>query len=197
MWHAALIVATWMTVGGAAALALQRRGHDLRSLLGLGLVLGPLFVPLAVEFVRRREPATTPISVADGHGDRDGRRAYVVVLGDPDDAADALPVLRRFDDVGEVTLVGLIDFESAQRATWDETKAVASARLEQAAQVLREFAPGRALAPGRIDTAIGSLPLRPDDVVVVVGDAATGDLERAGNVAGVPLIRVPANSGRD
>lgn len=197
MWHEALFVATWMTVGAAAVLALRRRGHDLRSLLGLGLVLGPLFVPLAVEFVRRREPATAPITVAAGDDERHGRRAYVLVLGDPQRAADALPVLRRMDDVGNVTVVGLIDFESAQRATWDEAKAVTSERLHQAALALREFTPGRALAPGRLDTAMASLPLTSDDVVVVVGDAATGSLQRVGNAAGVPVIRVPATSGRD
>jgi hypothetical protein len=163
-------------------------------LLGLGIVLGPLFLPLAMEFVRRREPATAPIPVASTGSVHSGRRAYVVVLEDPRAAADALPVLRLIDGVGAVTLVGLIDFESAQRGAWDDTKAAACARLEQAAFALREFAPGQALAAGRIDSAVGSLPLRPDDVVLVVGDGAGRDLERAGDVAGVPVIRVPATS---
>ena len=48
-----LVVAIWLTVGLLAGLLMARRGYDPLWVL-LALPLGPLFVPIALERIRRR-----------------------------------------------------------------------------------------------------------------------------------------------
>lgn len=58
----------WVMTGIAAALVLRQRGHHFGSTAALGLVFGPLFIPLAVQYRRARqsEAGPSPVRVAAG-----------------------------------------------------------------------------------------------------------------------------------
>lgn len=78
--YVALVVLLWIAVGTAAALYLGRQGYRSPLWYFLGAVLGPLFVPIAMERGRRedrvveRTPAADPTAAAPGD-------AVTVVVG--------------------------------------------------------------------------------------------------------------------
>lgn len=190
----ALVVA-WVVVGVAGAIVLGRRGHDLRSVVGLAVVLGPLFLPLAMAYVRNRDPYTRPIELVPTP-DAPGRRAVVVVLGSPEAAADALPVLDAIEGIRTVTLVTVIDYESAQRREWDDHKREAERRLRRSAILLADHEPGLVLIPGTVERGIKDMAVTPEDVILIVGDDETPGAERLSGLVGAPVVSVPA-SNRD
>lgn len=78
--HVALVILLWTAVGTAAALYLGRRGYRSPQWYFLGAVLGPLFVPIALERGRRQERVVerTPGSEPTAAG---SDRAVTVVVG--------------------------------------------------------------------------------------------------------------------
>lgn len=78
--YVALVVLIWIAIGTGAALYLGRRGYRSPLWYFLGAVLGPLFVPIALERGRReqrvveRTPAAEPAAAAPGS-------AVTVVIG--------------------------------------------------------------------------------------------------------------------
>ncbi len=78
--YVALVLLVWIAIGTAAALHLGRQGYRSSFWYLLGAVLGPLFVPIAVERGRRQErvvertPAADPAAAAP-------RGAVTVVVG--------------------------------------------------------------------------------------------------------------------
>lgn len=181
----------WVALGVGAALWLSRRGHHLRSLLGLAVVLGPFFLPLALEFVRRREPAARPISLDPAPRAGAGRHAIVAVLGPPESIVDALPVLESFGGVSAMTLASCIDFESADRADWDEVKAGAERRLSAAATFLTDVVPSRVLVPGTPETALARLVDADHDLIVITGATEDVGAERLSALVGIPVVVAP------
>lgn len=186
----------WVAAGVGTALALERRGHHLRSLLGLAVVLGPLFVPLALEFVRRREPAARPIRLDPPPEAGDGRHAVVAVLGDAEAVVDALPVLDSFGSVTALTLAALIDYESADRAVTDDLRREAERRLSAAATFLTDPAPSRVLVPGTPEVALARLVGPDHDLIVLTGVSEDVGAERLSDMVGVPVVVAPRRRER-
>jgi hypothetical protein len=50
-----LLVAVWIVVGFGTAIVLSRRGNGFGPHAALGVVLGPLFIFLALDTIRNRE----------------------------------------------------------------------------------------------------------------------------------------------
>jgi hypothetical protein len=190
LWVTVAILA-WALAGVGAAILLGRRGHHLRSLLGLAVVLGPLFLPLAWEFVRNREPAARVIALDPPPVGGGGGHAVVAVLGMPESVVDALPVLESFGPIGAVTLVATIDFESADRAGWDEVKDDAERRLTAAAAFVTDLRPSRVLAPGTLETALGRFVTADHDLIVVTGATSDVGSERLSAGVGIPVVVAP------
>lgn len=186
-------VAAWSGCGVVAAVVLHRRGHDLRSLLGLALVLGPLFVPLALEYTRSRESAAHPIVVLPTPTAA-GSHVVVVVLEDPHAAADAIRVLDRFGPVGSVTLVTPIDFQTADRPAHDDGRVEAERRLAAAATLLPDPPAGRVLLPGTLERGLPRFVDRRHDLVVVTGARADVGTERLSDVLGLPVVVTPTTT---
>lgn len=184
------IALAWIAVGAIAALALERRGHDLRSVIGLAAVLGPLFLPMAVTYVRDRDPHTRAIELVPTP-EAPGRRAIVVLLGPSEAVADALPVLDSIDQLGSLTLAAVIDYDAAQRPEWDDQKDAARRRLRQAMALLGGREVGLVLVPGTVERGLPEITASPDDVIVLVGDSAARGAERLSGSAGVPVITAP------
>ena len=78
--YVALVVLVWVAIGTGAALYLGRRGYRSPLWYFIGAVLGPLFVPIALERVRRpeREVARTP---ATGRAPASTGSIVTVVVG--------------------------------------------------------------------------------------------------------------------
>lgn len=184
-------ILAWITSGVAAAVVLGRRGHHLQSLLGLAVVLGPLFVPLAWEFVQRREPAARPIALDPTPRPGAGRHAIVAVLGEAESIVDALPVLDSFGSITALTLAAPIDYESADRSGADEVRRAAERRLTAAAAFLTDVTPTRVLVPGTPEGALGRLVGPQHDLIVITGATEDVGAERLSDVVGIPVVVAP------
>ena len=193
----ALGAVAWTSMGVAAAVTLARRGHHLRSVLGLAVALGPLFVPLAIEFVRRREPAVRRIDLDPPPRAGLGRHAIVAVLGAPESVVDALPVLSSFGPVAALTLAATIDYETAGRGVDDEVRTAAERRLSAAAVFVTEVTSSRVLVPGRPETALARLVEPDHDLIVLTGVTSDVGAERLSAVVGIPVIVAPRLRERD
>lgn len=192
----ALGMLVWSGSGVAAAVVLSRRGHDLRSLLGLALAFGPLFVPLAIDYVRWREPAARPVVLDRTPPATRGADVVVVVLGDGHDAADAAPVLGRLGPVGAVTIATPIDFQTAQRPADDPGRVEADRRVAAAATLLPHPPPGRVLLPGTLEEGLRRFVGRQHDLVVVTGAVDDRGVERASDTLGLPVVLAPSTTRR-
>ena len=181
----------WVAAGVGTAIVLERRGHDLRSLLGLAVVLGPLFVPLGLEFVRRREPTARPIHLDPVPVPTTGLHAVVAVLGAPESVADALPVLASYGKVTAVTLARTIDYETAERRVPDDARRRAEQDLAAAATFLTDPRPARVLVPGTPETALARLVSRDHDLIVITGAIEDVGAERLSDLVGVPVVVAP------
>ncbi|MBY5162646.1 hypothetical protein [Salsipaludibacter albus] len=188
-------VLAWVGSGVTAAVVLHRRGHDLRSLLGLALVFGPLFVPLALDYVRHREPAARPIELCRTPTARRGAHVVVVVLGDGHDAADASALLDRLGPIGAVTVVTTIDFQTAERPDDDPVRMAAARRLAAAATFLHEPPPGRVLLPGTLEQGLRRFVDRRHDLVVVTGAIDEWGIERVSDALRLPVVLAPSTTG--
>lgn len=189
VWFGSAVV-VWVLAGVVTAVVLSRRGHDLRSVLGLAIVLGPLFVPLAREFVRNREPAARPIRL-DPPPDGSGRHAIVAVLGAPESVVDALPVLEGFRPVSAVTLTTLIDYQTAERREEDAITRDAERRLTAAAAFVMDLRPARVLLPGTVDTALARFAGDDHHVIVLTGATEDVGAERLSDQVGIPVVVAP------
>jgi hypothetical protein len=188
--QAAIFGLGWLVCGLAAALVLRRRGHDLRSVVGLAVVLGPLFIPLAVELARR-EAGTHPIQIVPPP-DREGSQALVVLLGDAEDVVPARPVLESIEGLGRVCLVASVDYESAQRASWDDAKVNAEDRLRRAAGLLEEFEPGSILVAGPPEQSLHELVSGSEDVIILTGASERIPVDRIRSSTNLPVLVVPS-----
>lgn len=187
-------IVAWTACGVAAALVLQRRGHDLQSLLGLAVVFGPMFVPLAIHYVRWREPAARPIVLCETPTGVRGTDLVVAILGDGHDAADAAAVLGRFGPLGSITLVTPIDYETADRPDDDPGRVAAARRLAAAATLLHDPPPGRVLLPGLLEDGLRQFVTRDHDLVVVTGAVEDRGVERVSDVLGLPVVLAPSTT---
>lgn len=152
---AAVIVVVWVGSGVVTAAVLARRGHELRTLAPLGVVLGPFLVGLAWSNYIVRETEIEPVVLSAGVPGPGPTKLLIAILGDPDEVTRVVPLLRSMEgDLGEVTLVRPIPFEAAQDAAWDRVKEDADAELTRAASLLPGIEARRLLVPGRAETAI-------------------------------------------
>ena len=104
----------WAAIGIAAAVVLRQRGHHFRSTAALGLVFGPLFVPLAVRYARVRRDAASmgPVVVAAGTMAPGPVHVVVGLAGDGPDVSAVRPLLRSLDErLGRFTVARVLNFE--------------------------------------------------------------------------------------
>lgn len=113
----------WVAIGLAVSVVMGRRGHFHASWLVLGVVLGPLSVPLAVATAQREE-AATPRLLGVGIA---GPGPVDVVVG-VDGSAESSTALGTVvtllgERLGRLTLAAVLDFDTAaSELEWYERK---------------------------------------------------------------------------
>lgn len=170
----ALVVVLWVAAGLAAALHLGRRGYRSSSWYLLGAVLGPLFVPIALERGRRQERVVERAPLLAGSA-ADG--AVTVVVGVDGSAEsdrcvrDAIHLFGRGET--RVVLVMAVDPDAVEFAD--------AAELDRCRGVLRERAawfptgePAVELVTGEPARALLEVATAEEADVVVVGRRGRG-----------------------
>lgn len=172
-WGVALLVALWIAIGLGTAFVLSRRGHEFGPNAALGVVLGPLFVFLALDTVRRREhdqPIELSSSTRSG-----GEHVLIVAVGDINDPGAAIRALpTSVDELGPITLAIPVEHEVAERVHRMDGPPPLRDELDRIAGAFPNRSPGRMLLPGRLEEAI-PIGVRETeaDLVVLVGSGAS------------------------
>jgi hypothetical protein len=107
-----LFAACWVGVGLATAVVLGRRGHEFGPHAALGSVLGPVFLLLAYDIVRRRENEK-PIELTSPTSSR-GPSVLVVLAGDLHDSGSARAAVASVGVPGRVTAAVPVEYEVAE-----------------------------------------------------------------------------------
>ncbi len=123
-----IVVLLWLVLGLGSGLWMVRRGYDQRWIY-IALVLGPLFVPIAVERVRGRpqQPEPEPVSSDDGV-----LRVLVGYDGSEDSKAAVATTYNLFGPaLAELLLVEVVSYDAAEDAEAPDLEE-ARRHLEQA-----------------------------------------------------------------
>lgn len=178
----------WVAIGvTAAAVLLGRHGHRSPSWYAIGAVLGPLFIPIAMERRRRKpvliEPATPyakqPAAASGGWpatttGTDPGLRVVAAVDGsaEADGALDsAVRVLG--DRIGHLTLVTVLDHDAAESGD-DAPRQRASALLQRCAGRAAQTVDDTRVVAGAPADAVLAAADDADADVIVVGRKGSG-----------------------
>lgn len=163
-----LLVLCWVGIGLATAVVLRRRSHEFGPNAVLGVVLGPLFVFLAYDMVRRRESVE---AITLSHpSDASGTSVLVVVVGELEEPDTVVRLLADLDEVGPVTVAVPVEYEVAQRVHALGGFPPTSDLLDQLAGALSRFAPGKMMLPGPLEKSIPPAAVAGGaDIVALVG----------------------------
>lgn len=165
------VFSVWVLAGVGVALAATRLGHERRVWLALGVALGPLSLAfLLLHRSPRLRPA--PVVVDPGHPTPGEVSVLVALLGRPEDAAEAGPLLRsQGDQLGQVTLCRPVEIETVTDPDWADRREAAERVLRDGALFLGGVRPSLVLLPGPPVEGIARYATRHDfDHVVVLGD---------------------------
>ena len=154
LWSELAIRVGWAAAAAVIWAVMSRRGHD-GGLWGLiGLVLGPLAVPLAVISARRatRRP---PIVVGGGHGADAARSPSTLVVVDPDDPETWGAQAAAADNVaGPVELAVVVSRDTLDRDAREGTLRRARTALAAVAATMVGPTPRQVILEGRPDAAV-------------------------------------------
>ena len=155
MFGAGFLLA-WVTAGLLTAVILNRRGHEFRSAAALGVVFGPLFIPLVRQAMRRRRDDTATDSIA-GSGGSARRGPVDVLIGLLAPAASVtsvIPILETLGDrLGRLTVARVLTFESFHD---EEDRNRAALELGCAELFLADYGPSTVFVPGHPGTALAA-----------------------------------------
>lgn len=196
-WQVALLAAVWIAIGLATAVVLKRRGHEFGPNAALGAVLGPIFVFLALDTIRRREH-DKPIQLTPSATTR-GKRVLVVAVGEVEDPGSALDALTAtVGEIGPVTLAVPVEHEVAERVHRMDGAPPHSENLDRVTEALSVYSPGRMMLPGRVDEAIPIGVGETDaEVVLLIGEASSTVAPGLEDQLDVTVIRASAPSHPD
>jgi hypothetical protein len=167
----AAVFSGWVLAGLAVAVAAARLGHERRVWVALGVALGPVSLAL---LLLHRSPRLRPAPVVVDPGQPGPGEVSVLIalLGEPEDAAEAAPLLRaQGDQLGAVTLCRTVEVEVVTDDDWADRKESAVRALGDGALFLGGVRPSLVLLPGPATEVIARYAVRHAfDHVVVLGD---------------------------
>lgn len=142
----AFVLPPWIVIGLATGITMGRRGHELLPWIALGVVMGPLAIPLGIEARRRRaeDKMLTP--------GRPGAGSVDVLVG-IDGSEGSIAALRAIERllgprVGRLTLAHVLDYDEATSPEHELDEAAAAAALNEAAARVPGYDPGTVLLAG-------------------------------------------------
>lgn len=185
----AVVAIAWAGCGLLAAYFMKRRGHEFRSLAILGFVLGPLYIPLALNYARS-ERDVQPLRLANGHSGGGSLDVLIGLRGSADCMSDALRVLALLGPrIGRVTIAAAIDYESASSNDWCGVKSTAAVELELASSVASlSFQPETVIVAGLPDQAFVRYASQNGHHLLLMTD---GDRNEDGSPGAVTTMLVP------
>lgn len=139
----------WFGTGAITGLWLARRGHDIRW-IPIALVLGPIFVPIALERADRGGPRRVSKNDAESASPNVGPRVLVGWDGSAQAAAALDAAQRLFGGDGELVLAEVVPYEAAEDP---QQAVVASADAELNAVAAKVGRPAR---PPRHEVLVGA-----------------------------------------
>jgi hypothetical protein len=179
--------AAWAAIGLLAAVYLRSRGHEFQFFAMWGVLLGPLFLPMAFDLIRSREQGS-PLFIRSGGSASGDLDVLVVVLGTAELTADVRPLLAGLGPrLGRVTLAGLIPYQAARRPGWQDEKQEVRHRLEQAALFLQDHEPSLVLLPGSVCRAVSTFAFSVN-LLVVVGRVRRQPAKVLSRICRVPVV---------
>lgn len=168
------ILGLWAALGMSAALMLRRRGHEFPPAALLGVVLGPLFIPLARRDLRAHTPGERSI-VIDPAPQRGGAIDVLVAADLADTEAGVAAAIERHvgHAYGRLMLAAAIDYESAESGVLSQRARRTAHQLEVSALMLEPRHPaGRVLIAGPHVEALLDYAVRNNYEMVILGPGA-------------------------
>lgn len=168
-----IVALAWALLGVSMALAMGRRGHQPFMWLVLGIVFGPLVLPLGMMTLRHDEPGMVE-RLSQG---RPGTGSVDVLVG-IDGSAHAEKALRRVIELlgsrlGRLTLAAVLDYDVAAGSRLAEDHEQARGDLVHAANAT-SLRPETVLLSGRPGEALRKYALEQGYEVIVVGRRGHG-----------------------
>jgi nucleotide-binding universal stress UspA family protein len=196
------ILVAWVTVGVLVSFAMGRRGHDVASWGALGMLLGPLLIPLAVREMRR-ERAARAITIEAGGAGRGEIDVLVGIDGSPESLEALWAAVHIIGPrVGRLTLATVIDYDAALSDQPWSVREGAEAELRRVAAMVAGHRPGVVLLAGRPAEALARYAREGGYELIAVGSRGRGVSKAIlGSVAsqlargaGVPVLVVQTAS---
>jgi len=171
-----LFFVAWMTIGTLLALVLVVRGHDARTMVGLGLGLGPLMAVVASDTIRRKERSAAPVVLRPGDDLGGPVDVLIVVAGYPDEVVSVRPDLEAVAPaLGSLVLARPVPYEWADGGGDDPVSQGAHRALAEAADRLGVLGAELVLWPGPAERAIEQFRRRHRSGLVLVAMPSPGD----------------------
>lgn len=167
----------WVSFGPVLAVLMGRRGHSPWTWGILGIFLGPLAVPVALDAHRRRRQAILAASAAASGPERPGPLSVLAGIDGSDEARVA--VSRAVDllggRIGRLTLVTVIDYDTAE-GPWRFADAEAAARrwMAEARTVVPHIEPEEYIVVGEPAQALERMASEGRYQLLVVGSRGRG-----------------------
>ena len=171
------VALTWVAIGVVVAFLMRRRGHDFSVWLVLGVALGPLSVPLAVERSRfhgaaehqSRGTPTPPHAGFDIVAGIDGSEEAILAVG---------AAVELFDHrISSLTLATVVDWDSKDSPAATEVREEARRLLERALDQVAYEPVDTTVLYGRPDEALKEFARTSGMELVVVGARGRGTSE--------------------
>lgn len=169
------IALTWVLCGLFTAFAMRRRGHDFLVWLAIGVVLGPLVIPIAIEKARHDPEVDSDFQRREYPGAFD----VLVGLDHSHDSAQALrSAIALFgDQLSSVTLATVLDYESHESYSGAQSREEAEEFLTKAAASVSHPDVRTEVLFGRPDRALTEFAKSNHVELIVVGPRGHGASE--------------------
>lgn len=197
-----VLALSWAFIGVVAAVVMGRRGHAVYPWMALGVVLGPLVIPLTVSAMRREQTTSEPTIIRTDR--RSSELAVLVGVDGSEDAMGALvTAIALFGSrIGRLTIATVLDFALEQTSAGRAEHALAVEMLATHARVggeLLEREVETTMLHGRPADALVQHALDGDYDLIVVSPRGKGAsrvlfgsvASQLARGAGVPIVILP------
>jgi hypothetical protein len=170
----------WIALGLLFAVGLARRGHDRRTMLTLGVGLGPLMLVVASDVICRREREARALLLAPGLDHGGDLDIFVLLQDRPEHVRSVVPTLDAVKaDVGRLVISRAVDYEWLEDDLDNEVVDLATSDLVAARELVPIAGPALVVCPGAAGQARRFAPPgRRTLVLVAIGESSATRVPR-------------------